>query len=658
MAQAICEVVEQGTSLVVEAGTGVGKTFAYLVPVLLSGRRALISTATQALQDQLSVRDIPAVAAALGVRVRATVLKGRASYVCLHRLHQARWNGAAGHLSDPAHHAALAQIQAWAEGSRVGDLAELPGLDERSPIRPWISSTRDNCLGSACPRVGDCHVNRARAEALSADLVVVNHHLFFADQLVRESGVAELLPRAEVVVFDEAHQLPDIGVEFLALAVGSGRLRDLARDLATQGPHWARGLRPWSHLALGLEQAIRQISQLTGRAKAPAARRAWQDGSPEGLPPASWRVCQAAVSAALLAVVEALAATAEAAQALARLHDRTRQLLQDWQRLCGDAAATEAGVRWMEFGADSGARASAGPAWRLLLAPPDCASLFRALLGEAQAAGHGWIFTSATLGHDAGLSWFTERMGLDAQPGLRTLQVESPFDHAQQAALYVPHDLPEPGGPAHTWAVAQAVARWASRLGGRTLVLTTTLRAAAQMAEQLARLVQEGGCAPLDVLAQGALSKRELLARFRAAGKGAARPAVLVACASFWEGVDLAGDVLQLLVIDKLPFPPPDDPLIAARARALGAAGRSVFNACYLPQAAMALKQGAGRLIRSERDTGVLIITDRRLLTRSYGNRLLQALPPMRRLVDETELELALDALVLTRASTTDRPGA
>ncbi|WP_245638537.1 ATP-dependent DNA helicase [Hydrogenophaga palleronii] len=644
MAGAVASAIEAGDCLAVEAGTGVGKTFAYLVPLLLSGRRALLSTATQALQDQLHGRDIPAVARALGMPVRAALLKGRSSYVCLHRTEQALHGPASVGLRDPAITATLAQVLRWASASHSGDLAELQQLDERSPLRPMISSTRENCLGGACPRHSACHVNRARSEAQRADWVVINHHLFFADQLLQESGVATLLPQAEVLVFDEAHQLNDTGIPFLGQTLGSGQLRELARDLAAQGPAWARGQRPWAHLALGLEQAARAVAGVPRQPGAAGMRSRWQGAAPEGVDTVAWSSAVADVAQALSACREGLRATAQAAIELERLLQRVHAQLVLWGGIVGAPGIAADAVRWMEWG-------EGGRHWRVVSAPADSSALFRSLLGDAASAGRSWVFSSATLGSDGTLDWFTRGLGLDALPQLRTLRVPSPFDHAAQAALYVPHELPEPGDVAHSPALADAVARWASRLGGRTLVLTTTLRAAARMAEHLQTLVAQGRCAPLQVLAQGRLSKRALLARFRATEQAS----VLIASAAFWEGVDLAGDVLQLLVIDKLPFPPPDDPLMQARGQRLQALGLSAFNDVFLPEAAMALKQGAGRLIRSETDRGVLVIGDRRLLTRSYGQRLLAALPDMRRLVDEADMASALDALVLTRASTRDR---
>jgi ATP-dependent DNA helicase DinG len=392
---------------------------------------------------------------------------------------------------------------------------------------------------------------------------------------------------------------------------------------------------------------VQALSQLPREVPGCLSRSRWRDALPQGLSGPAWTHAVGSVTQALRAAVEALSATAGASAELQRLLERAHAQLGVWVELTQaplpEPKAAEASVRWLDW---------ADASWRLVCAPLNASVHFREQL--VARPGTSWIFTSATLDGDDALQGFTGPLGLQNLPQLRTLQVPSPFDHAAQAALYIPHDVPEPADPGHSPALARAVAVWAARLGGRTLVLTTTLRAAQRMAVQLVESVQQGRGKPLQVLAQGQLSKRALLARFRAA-EASGPGAVLVASASFWEGVDLAGDVLQLLVIDKLPFPPPDDPWIEARADQLKAQGQSAFNACYLPQAALALKQGVGRLIRSETDRGVLVIGDRRLLTRSYGNRLLAALPPMKRLVDEAELMVELDTLVLTRASTTDR---
>ncbi len=647
MALAVARALQAGEHLAVEAGTGVGKTFAYLVPVLLSGQRVLLSTATQALQEQLFTHDIPAVSRALGLPVRVALLKGRSNYLCLHRLELARTVGSSAQR-DPAVAVGLEQVQRWARLTRSGDVGELDGLDERSPLRPLITSTRHNCVGTACPQAARCHVNLARRQAREADWVVVNHHLFFADQVIRETEAVDWLPETGVVVLDEAHRLNDTGVQLLSQSITSDHLHDLARELGLQGHARARGLRPWAHLALNLEQACRAVGVLSREAGA-TSRSAWSDTTPDGLTSGAWLQAISGLDQALAAALEAVTATAQSAAELARLLDRIKALQSTWSHLApgGPSPADAASVRWMEWGADR--------SWRMVRAPLDSAARFGRLVRASDPGARSWILASATLGHDDTLHWFTRSLGLADHPAVRTLRVASPFDHGEQAALFVPHDLPEPSDAAHTPELAARVARWASRLGGRTLVLTTTLRAVARMAEALNEQVLQGQCAPLQVLAQGRLSRAALLERFRTAAS-TQHGAVLVASASFWEGVDLAGDALQLLVIDKLPFPSPDDPLTAARAARLEAQGLKAFGDGYLPEAAMALKQGAGRLIRTETDQGVLVIGDRRLLTRSYGLELLASLPAMRRLVNEAEMSAALDTLTLTRSSTRARP--
>jgi ATP-dependent DNA helicase DinG len=638
MARAVAQVLEEGGSLAVEAGTGVGKTYAYLVPLLLSGKRALLSTATQALQDQLFHRDIPAVIAAMGLPVRVALLKGRSSYLCLHRLAVSQQAGPASR--DPRQGAALQRLQRWAAVTRTGDLAEVPGLDERSPWHRLVTSTRENCLGSACAQAATCHVNQAREQAMQADWVVINHHVFMADLELRETGVASLLPQAEVVVFDEAHHLNDAAQGFLGRRVSSGRLRALASDLATQAPLLTPGWRPWSALALGIEQAARAIAQAGQGAHGADGRVPWRAGVPDGLEAQRWHPLALGLDQALGAAEEALSAIAEHAPVLERLLARSQALRRDWRALAGEAAAPGF-VRWMTW--------EGGRQWAAAATPVNSAALFAERLQDQQEARH-WVFTSATLGHDGTLSWFTRSVGLHTWSGLRTLRVPSAFDHARQAAVYVPSDLPDPADAEHTPALAAKVAEWATQLQGRTLVLTTTLRAVRRMAEALA--LGDGVRPTLRVLAQGSASRRQLLDRFRDPDGG---PSVLIASASFWEGVDLPGDALQLLVIDKLPFAPPDDPVVNGRLEMAASRGENAFVAVTLADAAMALKQGAGRLIRSETDRGVLVIGDRRLLSRSYGPSLLAALPPMRCLEDEAAMAAELSDLVLTRPSTTAR---
>jgi ATP-dependent DNA helicase DinG len=639
MAMAVVETIEQGGALVVEAGTGVGKTYAYLVPVLLSGQRALISTATKALQDQLFSRDIPRLVQVLNLPVRVALLKGRSSYLCLHRMEQARHSPQA---AQAAYQRAIAKVESWSQVTQSGDMAELPGLDESSSLWPLVTSTRDNCLGSNCPRYRACHVNLARKEAMAADVVVINHHLFFADLSVRESGVAELLPTVRVTVFDEAHQLNEIGVNFLGQDLSTVQLLELARDVLGTGLQLARGLVDWQALSAGLEKATRDWRLCAGQHRG-AVRLRWAEGAPQGVEPAVWTAGLAQLQAALDTLSAGLDQVTELAPDFQRLMERTVSL---GQRVRQFANAPDADVvRWAEVSAQL----------RLIEAPLDIADTFSKLTSPAQAPAlpqenttegaavpvqRAWVFTSATLGSDERLGWFTQPCGLTAA---RTMRVGSPFDYAQQAALYVPSHLPKPSDPTHAIQVAQIVHEAVVLLGGRTLVLTTTLNAMRVIGEHLQSRFDSG--LVVEVLVQGQSPKRKLMERFREGVDQGGVGCVLVASASFWEGFDVPGDALQLVVIDKLPFPPPDDPLFEARSQRLTREGRSPFADHALPEAAVALKQGAGRLIRSETDQGVLVVCDTRLSTMSYGKRLMAALPPMRIITSRSEFLSEIRAL-------------
>jgi len=662
MAMAVARTIDKGGVLVVEAGTGVGKTFSYLVPALLSGERVLLSTATKTLQDQLFGRDLPRLVEAFGLPVRTALLKGRASYLCLHRLDMARHDAS---LPERGSLRTLAKIEQWSKATRTGDLAELPGLDERSPLIPLITSTRENCLGAQCPQFKPCHVNLARREALAADIVVINHHLFFADLAVRETGMAELLPTVSVVVFDEAHQLNETGVQFLGAQLGTGQALDFAHDMLAAGLQHARGLVDWQQLVSTTERAARDLRLVVGK-QWPGAKLRWLGPSPEGIDPAAWQGALDDLLDAFRAAAQGLDTVSEISPDFVRLHERARQLAKRTARFALPCELDS--VRWVDVGTQL----------RLIESPLDIADAMRKRVlkiadeaGEADEAGidgdeqedgldaygeqlarsgaaheeggRAWVFTSATLGDEPTLRWFTEPCGLqDAE----VLRVQSPFDYASQAAIYVPRAFPKPNDPSHSQRVAQLAARGAAELGGRTLVLTTTLRALRTIGDEMRQQFEllDAQVRP-EVLVQGELPKRVLMDRFREGSSAGRAGCVLVASASFWEGFDAPGDVLQLVVIDKLPFPPPNDPLVEARSQRLEAQGRSSFADYSLPEAAVALKQGAGRLIRRETDSGVLAICDTRLVAMGYGRRLLAALPPMRRLENEADFDAALEAL-------------
>jgi ATP-dependent DNA helicase DinG len=563
------------------------------------------------------------------------VLKGRASYLCLYRLKLARERV---DLTDQPAMTGLARIELWAQATQTGDLAEISGLDERSSLIPMVTSTRDNCLGSPCPSWRDCYVNQARREALAADIVVVNHHLFFADLAVRESGVAELLPTVNTVIFDEAHQLNETGVLFLGHQLGTAQLLDFSRDLLGLGVLHARGWCDWQQLASDLEHATLDWRMLVGR-QPTATKLRWLSQAPETLHEASWQEAMAAVANACGKASLALAQVSEAEPELSRLATRA---LAFTERLAGFMAPCEAGaVRWLEV----------GPHLKLIETPLDIADTVKAkLLRERDdpADRRAWIFTSATLGDDPGLTWFTEPCGL---ANATILKIQSPFDYAAQAGLYIPAHLPKPLARDHSEQVARFVAEHAPILGGRTLVLTTSLRALQVISGVLQQ--QFSSRQGLHILVQGQGPKRELIQRFREGNEAGGPGCVLLASASFWEGVDIPGAALQMVVIDKLPFPSPGDPLVEARAQRLEAAGRKVFKDYYLPEAAVALKQGAGRLIRHETDRGVLVVCDTRLSSMGYGRRLLASLPPMRRLAAPEDFLAFLTGL--TKPSTKDQ---
>jgi ATP-dependent DNA helicase DinG len=623
MALAVAETLEKGGSLVVEAGTGVGKTFAYLVPALLSAERVLLSTATKTLQDQLFSRDIPDVIKALGLPLKLAMLKGRGSYLCQQRLELAL---SAAILPDRHAVKSLAVVQKWALTTRSGDLAEVPSLDEQSALIPLITSNRDNCLGSPCPHWRDCHVNQARREAMAADVVVINHHLFFADMAVRESGMAELLPTVRVVIFDEAHQLNETGIQFLGKQLGTAQLLDLARDTLTAGLQWARGLVDWQSITAAFEKSIRDWRLVVGKQQANAKLR-WSQTQPQDIDAQDWQQAMEDVAQAAAALQNALDQVMDAAPDFQRLHERLGDVLGLIDYFSNPCALGS--VRWLDVGSQM----------RCMEAPLDIADVVQSKLLDAQvisvpdaqqqptALPRSWIFTSATLGSEPQLRWFTEPCGLQ---NAQVLQVQSPFDYENQAWLYVPRGMVSPKDPQHSEQVASLSWQVACTLGGRTLVLTTTTRALRAIGDQLLEAAKDNS--ELDILVQGQHPTRELMQRFRQAIEPGAKGTVLVATASFWEGFDVPGDALQAVIIDKLPFPPPNDPLVEARSQRLESQGRSSFNDYFLPEAGVSLKQGAGRLIRRETDRGALVICDNRLVNTPYGRRLLTVLPPMKRL--------------------------
>ncbi len=630
MSEAVANAIADNDTVIVEAGTGTGKTYAYLVPAMLWGGKVILSTGTKNLQDQLYLRDIPTVRHALNVPISVSLLKGRANYVCHYHLERAQANGRLASKQDAAW---LREISRFAKTTTSGDKAELAEVPENAPVWQLVTSTRDNCLGSECPNYKECFVMRARKEAQQADLVVVNHHLFFADVVLRDTGMAELLPAANTVIFDEAHQLPETATLFFGETLSTSQLLELARDTVAEGLSHARDAVDWVALGAPLERAARDLRLAFGRENARLAL-GQIDADPRIREP--FHETLDALDTALSDFVEALESQAERAEELEQCHRRALELAQRlaaWRddRIAASPvpAAEPADDAEGDQTSQSVQPAQLGPEtvrWvevfshtvQLHRTPLSIAPIFsRQRAGQPRA----WVFTSATLSVKGNFTHYAAQLGLDRD---RSLTLPSPFDYAKQGLLYVPRDMP-PQSPQFTEAVVERALPLIEAAGGRTFLLCTTLRAVQKASDMLYDLFAERGI-NLPLLVQGQASRTELLDRFRELGN-----AVLVGSQSFWEGVDVRGEALSLVIIDKLPFAPPDDPVLAARMEVLQKKGLSPFAVHQLPHAVITLKQGAGRLIRSETDRGVLAICDTRLVEKPYGRQIWQSLPPFTR---------------------------
>jgi ATP-dependent DNA helicase DinG len=597
MAKAVGAALARLEPLIVEAGTGTGKTFAYLIPALLSGRSVIISTGTRTLQDQLFRRDVPLLAKALGAPVKIALLKGRSNYLCRHRLELAGQQGSLlGRERDAARQ--LARVVRWAALTKTGDLAELTELPEHSPLWPSITSTRENCLGQECAQFSRCHVVEARRHAQSADIVVVNHHLLLADLALKDEGFGDLLPGAEAVILDEAHQIPDIAAQFFGQVWSVRQVQMLMRDITAELAAAAIRAPAIVEAVLAVDGKLDELRftlQGAGRHEWPELPDAFLDALPE---------IETALSdlATQLENLGGGAGSANCARRAAHLANSLAQLRE---------LADDSGLRWVDIAANG---------MTLHFTPFEIAERLREYVESRPCA---WIFTSATLAIGEDFSHFAARIGLE---DARTLRIDSPFDYKTQARLFLPPNMPEPLDPKFADKFIDACAPLLEASGGRAFLLYTSYRG---LAEGVRALKTRFPDPPFPVLVQGEAPREALLTRFRELGN-----AVLLATGSFWEGVDVKGDALSIVAIDKLPFAAPDDPLLKARLEGIRRRAGNPFFEYQLPQAVLALKQGVGRLIRDFDDFGVIVIGDPRIKTKAYGRVFLESMPPSPILTD------------------------
>lgn len=590
LASAIAECVVQPNVLVAEAGTGIGKTFAYLAPLLNAGKKAIISTGTKNLQDQLFHRDLPLVRKVLMSSGKLALLKGRSNYLCWYRLDHHYHHG---QFNSRDLITQLTTIKNWAAATKMGDMAEIPDVSEQSPIWPYVTSTQDNCLGSECPFVKQCFVFKARKRALAADVVIINHHLFFADLALKDEGMGELLPNVDVVVFDEAHLLPDIARNFLSTRFSSRQLVLLLQELISELQREAIDPRDLEPI---INQLHQKLTELNESLKATKNKDVWP-------PPqkGEWQSALVVIAEGLRGLCETMQQLGSNSEGLSQCQMRCQQFIGAINQI--SQQTDQSLVLWYEQFKAS---------FVIYATPLSVASAIRELLYPLERS---WIFTSATLSVDQGFGYITEQLGLTEAT---TVQFESPFDYQNNSLLYHPRYLPDPNDASYTQEVAQTARAVITVAGGRTFCLFTSYRAMHEVAEQLSGKIDH----PL--LIQGTQPKEQLLSRFRQLGN-----AVLLATMSFWQGVDVRGEALSCVIIDRLPFVVPSDPVVSARIAVLKKQGREPFNDFQIPEAIITLKQGVGRLIRDVCDRGVLVICDPRLVARDYAKLFFNSLPNM-----------------------------
>jgi len=609
MADAIEKVLLEGNRLVVEAGTGTGKTLAYLVPAILSGMKIIVSTGTRNLQEQLFFNDIPLIRAALELPFQVSILKGRANYLCPHRLELSLGeHNHAGYRIDE-----LIKIREWSSRTSTGDIAEITDVEENSAVWSYVTSTVDNCLGSTCSKIGECPVYLARIKANDADLVIVNHHLLFADLILKEEGIGQVLPSADGIILDEAHQLAETAGLFFGSTLSSRQLTELARDTLKEQLQLGNDDRRVVDAAQSLERNTRSLLLAFGKS---SANRTWSDIHVDD----SVRKAVSDVDKNLVALMDVLEETSVRSKGLLSCYRRSVRLADLFVMLTDEVVVEDEYIHWLE---------TTDRSFVIHLSPLSIADQFSALINERDCS---WVFTSATLAVGDSFAHFLNSLGLEH--ATQELKLDSPFDFERQALFYIPEALLNPSESDYTSVVVERALPVIKACRGRTFFLFTSYRALDQAAEQLAREPD------LVCFVQGSLPKSELLFRFLHTERS-----VLLATSSFWEGVDVKGDLLTCVIIDKLPFMSPADPIVRARLDAMTNLGVNGFYQYMLPQAAISLKQGFGRLIRDEVDRGIFMLGDPRILTSSYGKVFLNNLPAMPLTRSFKEVESFLESI-------------
>ncbi|EGR0695041.1 ATP-dependent DNA helicase [Vibrio parahaemolyticus] len=608
MAEAVSSAIKEQSQLVVEAGTGTGKTFAYLVPALLSGKKVIISTGSKNLQEQLYHRDLPLMVNALGFYGQVALLKGRSNYLCLDRLSRQMVESHTNE-SDPTLLTQLVKVRSWSSETKTGDLGDCEDLPEDSMIIPTITSTNDNCLGKECPSYADCFVLKARKRAMDSDIVVVNHHLFLADLAIKETGFGELIPEADVFIFDEAHQLPDIASEYFGQSVSSRQVHDLAKDIEIAYRTEAKDMRQLQKVGDKLLQSAMDMRIVLGE---PGFRGNWR----EAMQSESIKRELVRLTDSLDLAIDVLKLALGRSQLLDTAFERANLIKGRIDRVC------DVDITGYSYWYDTSPRH-----FTLHITPLSVADKFHEQIEIKQGA---WIFTSATLAVSGDFKHFTDRLGLKPK---QQFSLPSPFDYEKQARLCVPRYLPEPNSPGLADKLVRMLAPVIEENDGRCFFLCTSHSMMRELGEKFREVLD------LPVLMQGEMSKQKTLAEFMELGN-----ALLVATGAFWEGIDVRGDALSCVIIDKLPFTAPDDPLLKARIEDCRLRGGEPFAEVQIPDAVITLKQGVGRLIRDQKDHGALIICDNRLVTRDYGGTFLGSLPPIPRTRDLERIKAFLKA--------------